>query len=204
MLSSCSNGSLSQEMSVCSMWTDATQILSVAMAHRKRAGIMRRRMVMLSEVDWRGRAEIEFLSLARSGLNLSWRRVETNFLRCARKWLLGHFFVHSLPSDVLPIGDTEPTPNPIDILTSYRLTQADILNSIRGYHRTWEDLEIPVSLVRRLTTAHGPSLRDATPRARASDGRLEDAPISQLYLGSWLMFSRTTKVIDLIRPYSYW
>ena len=157
-----------------------------------------------SEVDWRGRAEIEFLTLARSGLNLSWRRVETTFLSCARNWLLGHFFVHSLPSDVSPTGNTEPIPNPIDILTSYRLTQADILDSMRGYHRTWEDLDIPVSLVRRLTTAHGPSLREATPRARASDGRLEDAQISDLYLGSWLTYSRTTKVIDLIRPDSYW
>ena len=170
MLSSCSNGSLSQEMSVFSMWTDATQMLSVVMVHRKRVGIMRRSMGMWSEADWKGQAERAFLSLANRGLQSSFLEVETSFLMLARDWLREHFCVTSLPSDVMPIGSIEYIQSPILTLSTYNSLRRSFQSSSHGYNKTWWDLEIVVSLARRLTTAHGPSLRDAVPRARAADG----------------------------------
>lgn len=147
MLSSCSNGSIGQEMSVTSMWTDATQTLSAVMAHQKRDGIMRRKMVTLWEEDLNDRAEMEYLRLARSGLSLSWQEIETAFLRCARTWLLGHYSVTSLPSDVTPTGGFASVPLPTNILMAYYSAQEGILISMRGYNKIWADLEIPVSAV---------------------------------------------------------
>jgi len=140
--------------------------------------------VMLSEVDWRGRAEIEFLRLARSGLNSSWRKIETHFLSCARNWLLGHFFVHSLPSDVSPIGSSGTIHNHTNILAAWHSIQVDTLDLIRGYHRTWEDLDLSVSLTRRPGNARPiPAGRD--PKGPCGCAVLR-APRNTSDLGSWL------------------
>lgn len=147
MLSSCSDGSLGQEMSVSSMWADATQTLSVAMGHRKKVGITRRKMETLWEEDLVDRAEMEYLRLAMSGLNLSWHQVEKSFLTCARAWLLGHFSVISPHSGVTLTGNTAMTQLSTDTLTAYYSGRTSILDSIRGYNKTWEDAAIPVSAV---------------------------------------------------------
>ena len=145
MLSSCSNGSLAQEMSVYSMWMDATQMLSVVMAHQRRVGIMRRSMGMLSEGDSKDRAEEGFLRLALYGLQSSYLKAERSFLKLARGWLREHFCVTSLPSDAMPIGGIDPNQNPTFTLQSYRSTQREFQSSTSGYNKIWWDLDIKVS-----------------------------------------------------------
>ena len=145
MLSSCSNGSLAQEMSVYSMWMDSTQMSALVGVHQRRVGIMRRSMAMLSRVDSRD-PEVGFLRLALYGLQSSFQKTERAFLKLARDWLREHFCVTSLPSDVMPIGGIDLNPNPTFTLQSYRSTQQAFQNSISGYNKIWWDLELKVSV----------------------------------------------------------
>jgi len=142
MLFSCSNQSIGQEMSVSSMWTDATLMLCVAGAHQRRVGIMLRSMGTLSQEDLRGQAERAFLNLANRGLRSSYLEVEKSFLTLARDWLRGHFCVTSLPSDVMPIGNTEWIPSLTLTLTEYNCLRHRFQDLTNGYNKTWWDLEI--------------------------------------------------------------
>ena len=144
MLSSCSNGSLAQEMSVYSMWMDSTQMCGLVGVHQRRVGIMRRSMAMLSRVDSKD-PEIGFLRLATYGLQSSYLKVERSFLKLARDWLREHFCVTSLPSERMPIGGIDPNQNPMFTLQSYRSTQAAFQNSTHGYNKIWWELELKVS-----------------------------------------------------------
>lgn len=202
MLSSCSNGSLSQEMSVYSMYMDATQMLSVVGVHRRRVGIMRRSMGTLLREDSKD-PEVGFLRLALYGLQSSFRRIERAFLKLARDWLREHFCVTSLPSDVMPIGNIGESLNPTLTLQSYRSTQRDFQDSTHGYNKIWWSLELKVSVsCPSCLCMHGPSSLRSVPRrgARALLGTR----------GRWDMFSargvyvmltkhRTTKISNTVR-----
>lgn len=141
-LLSCGRGSIGQEMSVNSMWTDATQMLSVGMVHRRRVSIMLRSMETLSQGDLRGLAERAFLDLANRGLRSSYLEVEKSFLKLARDWLRAHFCVVSLPSDVMPIGNTEWNPHLTLTLAEYICLRHRFQDLTHGYNKTWWDLEI--------------------------------------------------------------
>lgn len=147
MLSLCGTKSISQEMSVYSMWTDATQMYSLAGEHRKRCTIMLRRMETLSQEDWKGRAERSFISLARRGLASSWQRLETSFLSLCRNWILGHFALASDLFELMPIGDTENlvihTSLPQDFFSIRQTTR----NLMTGYNELWCEMRILVSHV---------------------------------------------------------
>lgn len=142
MLSSCSNGSLSQEMSVYSMWTDTIQMLYAVTAHRKRDGIMRRRMETLSLEDLNAQCERRFLGMAEYGLRSSYLKLERSFLKLARFWLHGHFCVPSRHYAPTPTGDIDPSPCRTSTLVDYRLTQQRTQSLLLGYHTLWRDLEL--------------------------------------------------------------
>lgn len=185
MLSSCSNGSIGHEMSVTSMWGDATLTLSGAMAHQKKVTTTRSRMVTLSLEDSQDRAEMEFLRMAMSGLNLSWQEIERSFLTCARAWCLGHFSVISRPSDVTPTGNTARTQMNTNILDRYNSLRHGILNSIRGYNQIWEDMEIPVSTHARHSGGASCSLRSLGLRANVGPSCIRVRPIYNYTSLSW-------------------
>ena len=148
-LSSCSNGSLSQEMSVYSMWTDTIQISYAVTVHRKRVQLMRRRRETLSREGWTwSHSENQFLILAESGLRSSFQSLEKSFLKHARGWLLGHFAAPLALSPAMRTGDIDPSPCRTQRLVDYRLTQADIQSCLLGYHTIWRDLELSVSAAR--------------------------------------------------------
>ena len=79
MLSRCGNGSLRREMSVYSMWTDATRTYHLLEGHQRRLTITQLRMETWSQEDLNGRAEIAWLRLVASGLKSSLRQLETSF-----------------------------------------------------------------------------------------------------------------------------
>ena len=146
MLSSCSNGSLSHEMSVYSMWTDTIQISFAVTAHRKRVQLMQQKKETLwLEDSTSANSEHRFLTLGLCGLKSSYRELERNFLRLARVWLQGHFVVPSLHSSATPTGSIDPSPCRTNILVEYRLIQQLTQSSMLGYHTIWRDLNIPVS-----------------------------------------------------------
>lgn len=202
-LFSCSTENIGQEMSVNSMWVDATQTLSAAIVHQKKDGTTRRKMVTLWEEDLSDRAEMEYLRLARSGLSLSWQEIETSFLRCARTWLLGHYSVTSLPSAATPIGGSAPILPHTSILSEYFLARNDIHSSILGYNRTWEDLHIPVSNARHSGEASC-SFQSPGPRASVGHSFIRGLPIYNYtsLLGA-NPYCRTTKIISLVRADTY-
>ena len=141
MLSSCSNGSLSQEMSVFSMWMDATQMLSLATAHRRRVGRMRQRMAMwLQEGSRSQSAELQYLRLARSGLELSWRSLETSFLNLSRSWILGHFAAHSDLYELTPTGDIDQLSIRTSVPEEFLSARTSFQNWATGYNEIWQDL----------------------------------------------------------------
>jgi len=159
-LSSCSRDSLGQDLSVSLMLTDTTQILSVAMAHQRRVGTMQRRMETLSQEAWKGRAETEFLTLARPGLESSWQKIETAFLKQSRNWILDHFACTLDPLEATligGIGQTEPSTN---IRQEFYLTRADIPILIHGYNKLWWDIDIQV---RHLARRSGGPFGGGTP-----------------------------------------
>ncbi|ASH99177.1 putative ORF3 protein [Giant panda associated gemycircularvirus] len=149
-LSLCSNGSLSQEMSVFSMWTASTrtlswvQMLSVVGVHQRRVGIMRRSMGTLLRGDSKD-PEVGFLRLALYGLQSSFQKIERAFLKLSRDWLREHFCVTSLPSDVMLIGNIGGNQNPTLTLATYRSTQRSFQDSIHGYNKIWWDMDLTVS-----------------------------------------------------------
>ncbi|UOF79424.1 putative C2 protein [Genomoviridae sp.] len=144
-LSSCSNGSFAQETSVYSMWRESTQISSVAMEHRKRVTTMRQKMGMWSQEDWKGRAELAYLRLARRGLLSSWQRVETSFLLASRRWILEHFALISPLSEHTPTGNTEKTPNPTEHQKELASLWMDTQNLVTGYNTLWVEMRLQVS-----------------------------------------------------------
>lgn len=141
MLSSCSKESLSQEMSVSSMYEVSTQTLCVGTEHLRRVGIMRLKMETLSQEGSHGQAQAEFLRLAVSGLRFAWQRVERNFLICVKGWLLGHYSAHSHHFAHMLIGDSESTRPHISRLRDWTSQRQITLSSIYGWQKTWDDLE---------------------------------------------------------------
>lgn len=146
MLSSCSNRSLSHEMSVYSMWQEGIQMSYAVTAHRKRVTLMRSKTETLLQEDseW-NRSEGRFLSLGLSGMKLSYRDLERNFLRLARAWLQGHFAAPLPLSPATQTGDIDPSPCRTNTLVTFRCLQQIFQSSLLGYHTTWRDLNIPVS-----------------------------------------------------------
>lgn len=146
MLSLCSKGSLSLEMSVSSMSEVAIQTSSVGTEHLRRVGIMRQKMETLLQEDSHGQAQAEFLRLAVHGLRFAWQRVEKNFLLCAKGWLLGHFSALSPHFAHMLIGSTESTRPPISHLQGWNSQRQITLSSILGWQKTWDDLESQVRI----------------------------------------------------------
>jgi len=141
MLSLCSNGGLSHEMSVFSMWRDGTQMLSLATAHRRRVGRMRQRMAMwLQEGSKSQSAELQYLRLARSGLELSWRSLETSFLLLSRSWILGHFACHSDLYELTPIGDIDQLSISTSVPQEFLSARTSFQSWATGYNEIWQDL----------------------------------------------------------------
>jgi len=141
MLSLCSNGGLSHEMSVFSMWRDGTQMLSLATAHRRRVGRMRQRMAMwLQEGSKSQSAELQYLRLARSGLELSWRSLETSFLLLSRSWILGHFACHSDLYELTPIGDIDQLSISTSVPQEFLSARTNFQSWATGYNEIWQDL----------------------------------------------------------------
>ena len=106
---------------------------------------------MSSQEGWNDRAEFEFLRLAIRGLTSSFQRLENNFLRLARNWLLAHYALALHPFELLQIGNTESPLNPTERLREYRLERICTHNSVNGLNQTWVDLNIPVSAVLPVT-----------------------------------------------------
>ena len=121
-LFSCSTENIGQEMSVNSMWVDATQTLSAAIVHQKKDGTTRRKMVTLWEEDLSDRAEMEYLRLARSGLSLSWQEIETSFFEMcadlAPRALLCNFTSLRCYADWRFRADPAPYEHPVGVLLS--------------------------------------------------------------------------------------
>ncbi len=141
MLSSCSNGGLSHEMSVYSMWRDATQMLSGATAHHRRVTRMRQRMATwLQEGSSAQSTELQYLRLARSGLELSWQSLEKSFLLLSRSWILGHFAVHSDLYELTPTGSTDPLLIRTSLPMGFLSTRQKYHSLMTGYNETWRDL----------------------------------------------------------------
>lgn len=141
MLSLCSNGGLSHEMSVYSMWRDGTQMLSVATAHHRRVGRMRRRMATwLQEGSNAQSTELQYLRLARSGLELSWQSLEKSFLLLSRSWILGHFAAHSDLYELMPTGSTDQLSIPTSLPLGFISTRQKFHSLTTGYNEIWRDL----------------------------------------------------------------
>lgn len=128
------------------MWTESTQMLYAATAHRKRVTLMRSKTetLLLEDSEW-NRSEGRFLSLGLSGMTLSWRDLERNFLRLARAWLRGHFAAPLPLSTATQTGNIDPSPCRTNTLVTFRCLQQIFQSSLLGYHTTWRDLNIPVS-----------------------------------------------------------
>lgn len=136
MLSLCSDGSLSQEMSVFSMWMDITPILSEVTRLRERATTMQsKRATLWREALNNPRTDVElrWIEMAESGLRSSWLRLERSFLRHARVWLRGHFFAPLPPLLVMPTGSTGQFPNRTDLLKDYNSSRMDFLSSLSSW-----------------------------------------------------------------------
>lgn len=143
MLSSCSNGGLSHEMSVFSMWRDATQMLSVATAHRRRVTRMRQRMATwLQAGSSAQQTDLQYLRLARNGLELSWLSLEKSFLLLSRNWTLGHFAVHSDLFELTPTGNTDPLWIRTAVPTVYLSARTKFQSLTTGYNEIWRDLSL--------------------------------------------------------------
>lgn len=144
MLSLCSDGSLSQEMSVFSMWMDITPILSEVTRLRERATTMQSRRATL----WREAlnnpttdVELRWIEMAESGLRSSWLRLERSFLRHARVWLRGHFFAPLPLLVAMPTGSTDQFPNRTDLLRDYNSSRMDFLSSLSSWRECMAAVE---------------------------------------------------------------
>lgn len=148
MLSSCSNGSLAQEMSVYSMWVVVTQTLCAVTEVRSAVGTMRQKTGTLWGVDSSERIaspEGMFADLAINGILLSWHEIETNFLTCARSWSQGHFAAPLTPLRPMLTGDSGRSPNRTNIHANWVLTKMRLENSVIGMRRMCrETLEVSV------------------------------------------------------------
>lgn len=142
MLSSCSNGSLSHEMSVYSMWMDITPILSEVTRLRTLAASMQSRKETLWEGDSIQTAlELRWVLMAESGLQYAWQRLEMSFLRHARVWLRGHFAAPLRPSLVMRTGSTDRFESRTDHLKDYNSTRRDFLSALSGFRETYWGIE---------------------------------------------------------------
>lgn len=142
MLSSCSDGSLSQEMSVFSMWMDITPILSEVTHLRELAATMQSR----KETLWQGDSiqtalELRWVLMAESGLQYAWQRLETSFLTHARVWLRGHFAAPLRHSLVMRTGSTDQWLSRTDHLKDYNSTRALFLSALSGFRETYWGIE---------------------------------------------------------------
>lgn len=142
MLSSCSDGSLSQEMSVFSMWMDITPILSeVTRLQQLAAGMQSRKETLWEEDSTLTALELRWVLMAESGIQYAWRRLEMSFLRHARVWLRGHFAVPLRHSLVMRTGSTERWSSRTDHLKDYNSTRADFLSALSGFRETYWGIE---------------------------------------------------------------
>lgn len=142
MLSSCSDGSLSQEMSVFSMWMDTTPILfEVTRMQELGASMQSRKVILWEEDSTQTASELRWILMAESGVQSCWRRLETSFLRHARVWLRGHFSVPLRHSLVMRTGSTDRWSPLTDHLRDYNSTRADFLSSLSGLRRVLDDLD---------------------------------------------------------------
>ena len=139
MLSRCGNGSLRREMSVYSMWTDATRTYHLLEGHQRRLTITQLRMETWSQEDLNGRAEIAWLRLVASGLKSSLRQLETSFLNASRSWILAHYAPASPVSGRMRNGSTDPTLPSMSHLEEYRLTRLDLQHSMNGLGVIWDE-----------------------------------------------------------------
>jgi len=147
MLSSCSNGSLAQEMSVFSMWTVVTQTLCAATELRNSVTTMRQRTGTL----WPAASSETIASdlglyadLAINGMILSWRPVEMSFLRCARNWSRGHFAAPLTPLRPTLTGGSGRRPCRTNILANWNLMRTQHESCVTGFRSMLREAEIKV------------------------------------------------------------
>ena len=181
MLSSCSNGSLAQEMSVFSMWGVVTQTLCALTVLRNSVGTMRQKMETLSEEGYSEKTvsvQERWSELAINGMLLRWRQVETSFLRCAQNWSRGHFaapLAHLRPTLT---GDTGLSPTRTNILANWnlmRLQHESLVIGLRQMCSETELSEVSASLRSRIHSQLGYDLRSAMASHDRPSASLRDA-----------------------------
>lgn len=216
MLSLCSDGSLSQEMSVFSMWMDITPILSEVTRLRERATTMQsRRATLWREALNNPRTDVElaWIEMVESGLRSSWLRLERSFLRHARVWLRGHFFAPLPLLVAMPTGSTAQFPNRTDLLRDYNLSRTDFLSSLSSWRECMAGIEeVSASLRSKYTFLAWTVWAGALPVARGDVGapfgfpRHRTSPPCQVWINADLLqneyeASSSGEELDWVKPY---
>lgn len=144
MLSSCSNGSLSHETSVYSMWMDATRMLCADTEHQRRGTIMRQKMGMWLQEDSPDQNQYRYLRLVQNGLRSSHSQLELSFLMLSRDWIHGHFALASPHWSYTPIGSTGRTPARTQHQPEYHLRRRIFQDSLNGFNEIWALSQVSV------------------------------------------------------------
>lgn len=131
MLSSTSDGSLEAEMSVYSMWTDATRMLNLLDHHRNLGGTMRRRMERLLRAGLSDQATQ--LATRRTGQRLLQQEMKTNFGKYVRVWLREHSSVISSHFNGTVNGGINPSLLYMCTQEEFKSTRQAFRDSMTGY-----------------------------------------------------------------------
>jgi len=124
-----------------SMLTDATQIFNACIAHQRRVMITRSRVETWSAGPLNDRAELWLVKLSLHGLKLSWQKLETSFLICARDWIRDRCALDLWGSASTLTGSIGLNEGLTVRPGAYLLSRTRFQRSVIGYERTWEEIE---------------------------------------------------------------
>jgi len=132
-LSSTLDGSLEAEISVRSMWMDATRMFNLLECHRELAGTMRQRMATLLQADYKDQAlELAHRRTTQRSAQLAMLANFGNYVRC---WLREHSYVISNRFEGTPIGGLNPSLLNMNSQGEYASTRGCFRNSMNGYSK---------------------------------------------------------------------
>lgn len=136
-LSSTSDESLEAEMSVYSMWTDATRMCKLLEKRLQLDGTMRQKMETLLQEDYLDQATD--LASKRYGIRSAEHKMWTSFGNYARVWLREHSCVISSHFEASPIGAINPSLLHMNNHGEFKSTRGLFRHSMDGYSKTLFD-----------------------------------------------------------------
>ena len=154
MLLSTSESNIGPGTPVHSMLKDSTRMYRRLEEHRKTGLIMQSKMETLLLGDSNDLLEAEWIQLVECGLRSSMQRIFRSFGRYANHWLHAHWSLRSLNSELTPSGNTECQGHRMRIRRELSSTRVGWLNSMSGYEKTLQEVQLEVS---DLTPSRPPS-----------------------------------------------